>query len=50
MTYVKKYKINVTVGNDHDMKCDLKGSVKMKMQGRETTNLIEVLYVAQSFE
>ena len=35
----------MTVGNGQNMKCELKGSVNMKMQGGETVKLIEVMYV-----
>ena len=33
MKYVKKWEINGTLGNDQKMKCELKGSVNMKIQG-----------------
>ena len=48
MTVVEKYVINVTVGNGQKMKCELKGSVNMKLQDRQTLKLTEVLYVTQA--
>ena len=48
-TDVKKCEINVTVGNGQNMKCEIRGLVNMKTQGRETINLAKVLYVPQSF-
>ena len=50
MTYVKRCKINVTVGNGQKMKCEIKGSVNMKIQGRETLKLNESMYVPQAVE
>ena len=44
----RKCEINVTAGNGQNMKCDLKGSVNMKMQGGEMVNLIEFLYIPQA--
>ena len=48
MKYIKECKINVTVGNGQNMKCDLKGSVSMKVQEGETSKLTKVLYVPQA--
>ena len=48
MTDVKKCDINVTVGNIHNMKCELKGSVNMKIKYGQTVKLTEVLYVPQA--
>ena len=45
---VKKCKINVTVGNDQNMKCELKSYVKMNLQDGQTVELNEVLYVHQA--
>ena len=36
------------VGNGQKMKCELKGSVKMKLQYGQTVKLTEVLYVPQA--
>ena len=38
----------MTVVNGQKMKCNLKGSVNMKLKGGETVNLTKVLYVSQS--
>ena len=48
MTSIGKYKINVTVGNSQNMKCELKGSVNMKLKGDEMFKLTEVLYITQA--
>ena len=48
MTDIEKCEINVTVGNGQKMKCELKGSVHVKLKGGETVNLTEVLYIPQS--
>ena len=48
MTDVEKYEINVTVGNDQKMKCDLKVSVNMKLKDGQKMKLTEVLYVPQA--
>ena len=48
MTHVKKCDINVMVGNGQKMKCELKGSVNMKLQDGKTVKITEVLYVPQS--
>ena len=45
MIDVKKYEINVTVVNGQKMKCELKGSVNMKLQDGKMVKLTEVLYV-----
>ena len=50
MTDVVKCEINVTVGNGQKMKCELKGSVKMKLQDQQMAKLIKVLYVIQAVE
>ena len=47
MTNIEKCNVNVTVVNGHKMKCDLKGSVNMKLKGGETVNMTEVLYLPQ---
>ena len=39
MTDVEKGNINVTVGNVQNMKCKLKGSVKMKLQDGQKAKL-----------
>ena len=36
---VKKCEINVTVGNGQKMKCELKGSVNMKLKDGQTVKL-----------
>ena len=48
LTDIKKCEINVTVGNGQKMKCELKGSVKMKTQDGQTVKLTGVLYVPQA--
>ena len=48
MTDVEKCEINGIVVNGQKMKCDIKGSVNMKLQGGQTLNLIKVLYVTQA--
>ena len=50
MTDVEKCDINVTVGNGHKMKCELKGSVNMKLQYGKTAKLTEVVYVTQALK
>ena len=35
------------VGNCQNMKCELKGTVNMKLQGGEKSNLENVIYVPQ---
>ena len=42
MIDIEKYEIDVTVGNDQKMNCNLKGSVNIKLKGRETVKLTEV--------
>ena len=44
----RKCEINVIAGNVQKMKWNLKGSVKMKMQGGEMVNLIKFLYIPQA--
>ena len=34
LTNIKEYNIDVTVGSGQKMKCNLKGTVNMKLQGR----------------
>ena len=48
MIDVKKCEINITVENGHKMKCELKVSLKMKMQYGQTVKLTKVLYVPQA--
>ena len=48
MADVNKCEINVTVGNDQKMKCELKGSVNMKTKGGEKVKLTKLLYVPQA--
>ena len=48
MTYVKKYEINFTVGNGQTMKCEIKGSVNIKIKNGQTVNHNEVLYLPQA--
>ena len=55
ITYTKKnlpnvgeFKIDVTVRNVQKMNCELKGTVNMKLQGRKTSKLNDVLYVPQA--
>ena len=50
MIEVEKCDINVTVGSGQKIKCELKGSVKMKLQDGQTVKLTEVLYVPQAVE
>ena len=38
----------MTVQNDQNMKCEIKGAVNMKQQGGKTVNLTGVLYVTQT--
>ena len=45
MTEVKKININVTVGNGWNIKCELKGSVNMKLQDGKTVKLTKILYM-----
>ena len=47
MIDVKKFEINVTVVNFQKMKCDLKGSMNMELQGGQIVKLTKVLYVPQ---
>ena len=44
---MKEFKIGVTVINYQKMKCEIKGTVNMKLQGGETFKLDEVLYLPQ---
>ena len=48
MTDVENFNINVTVGNDQKMKCEIEGSVNMKLQYGKMVKLTEVLYVPQA--
>ena len=48
MADVEKCKINATVENGQNMKCELKGSVNMKLQGGQTVKLTKVLYLPQA--
>ena len=50
MPDVEKCEINVTVGNGKKMKCELKGSIKMKLQYGKIIKLTEVLYMPQAAE
>ena len=50
MKDVEKCDINVTVGNGHKMKCELKGSVNMKIQDGQTVELTVVLYMPQAMK
>ena len=48
ITEVEKCDFNITVGNGHKMKYELKGSVNMKLQYGKMVKLTEVLYVPQA--
>ena len=48
MTNVEKWEINFTMGNGQKMKCNLKGSVNMKLQDGQMAKLTKVLYVPQA--
>ena len=48
MTDVEKCEINFTVGNRQKMKCELKGSVNMKLKYGQMVKLTRVLYVYQA--
>ena len=48
MTNVEKCDINITVGNDQNMKCKLKGSVNVKLKDVKTVKLTEFLYIPQA--
>ena len=48
MTTIEECKIDATIGNGKNMKCDLKGTVNMKHQGGGMVKLTEVLYVPQA--
>ena len=50
MADVKKFEINVAVGNGQKMKCELKGLLNMKIQGGEMVMLTKVLYVPQAVQ
>ena len=48
MRDAEKGEINVTVGNGQNMKCELKGSVNMKLKYVKTVKLNKVLYETQA--
>ena len=48
MIDVENFEINVTVGNVQNMKCGIKVSVNMKLQGVKTVKIIEFMYVPQA--
>ena len=48
MTNIEECKIIVTVRNGNNMKCKLKGTVNIKIQGGKTVKLTEVQYVPQA--
>ena len=48
LTNIEECKIDVTVGNVQNTKCDLKNTVYMKLQGEETVKLNGVLYFYQA--
>ena len=48
MTDVERCEINVTVGNSHNIECDLKKSVNMKFKDVQTVKLTKILYVPQA--
>ena len=48
MTNIEECKIDVTVGNDQKMKCELKVTANIKLQVGETFKFTEVLYVPQA--
>ena len=43
MTDVEKCEINVTVGNGQKMKCELKGSIYMKLKYRQTVKICRII-------
>ena len=45
LTTVEEYRIDVTVVNVQNMKCELKGMVNMKLQGKGGFKLNKVLYM-----
>ena len=47
MTNIGESKIDVIVLNGHNIKCKLKGTVNIKLQGVEKFKLTEVLYSPQ---
>ena len=48
ITNIEECNIGVTVVNIQKMKCELKVTVNMNLQGGETFKLTEVLYILQS--
>ena len=48
MTDIKKCEINATVGNGQKIKCELEGSVNMKLKGGEMVKTNKVLYGTQT--
>ena len=48
LTNIEECKIDVRVRNGQNMKCELKGTVNMKLQGGKTLQLNSVLYATQS--
>ena len=48
MTNIEEYNIDVTVGNFQKMKCELKVTVNMNLQGGGKVKLTEVVYVPQA--
>ena len=47
ITYVEKYEINITVVNGQKIKCELKGSVNMKLKDVQTVKRTKVQNVPQ---
>ena len=48
MKDVKKYEINVTMGNGQKMKCELKGSINISLQDGQMMKLTKILYMPQA--
>ena len=48
LTNIEELKIDVTVGNVQNMKCEIKGMVNMKLQGWKTVKFNDFLYVPKA--
>ena len=46
-TNIEEYKIDVTVGNGQNMKCEIKGIENMKLKVRGKFKLNDILYLPQ---
>ena len=50
MTNIEEYNIDVTVGNVQKIKCELKVTVNMKLQGGEAAKMTKVLCIRQAIK